>query len=261
MGFFNKLFGKSSNQTSGKNSNDFVSYSNEDLSSEKELSLKTLNLRKDVLESLCLEKKELSNLTSRVAVVMDYSGSMDNLYYNGTVQKILERLLPLALKFDDNGELETWIFSNDCYRLENITKDNYFNYIENENILNNYCMRGTHFVPVMKDVVKKYIKEEPCDLPTYVIFITDGENSDQSDTTKFIIENCKQPIFWQFVGIGNSLFMYLKKLDEMDGREIDNVNFFAIEDLLAGKDEDLYNKLLTEYPSWLNLAKSKGIIK
>ena len=268
MGLFNKLFGSKKTNLSNKseidtNVNNFNRAdfgSTISLSLTKEESLKTLNLRKDKLNSLCLDKKELTNLTSRVAVVMDYSYSMVDAYQRGVVQKILERLLPLALKFDDNGELETWLFSGGFVRLENITIDNYYNYIENEKILKKHKMGGTSYCPVMQDVVKKYTVEEPCDLPTYVIFITDGENDDRNETTDFIIKNCTQPIFWQFVGINNSSFKYLETLDEMEGREVDNANFFQIKDLINISDEELYSKLLQEYPSWLQVAKNKNII-
>lgn len=261
MGLLNKLFGQ---KKSTPNLNDSVNtdynLGMSSLNLSKEDSLKTLNLRKDKLTSLCLDKKELSNLTSRVALVMDYSYSMQESYLNGKVQKILERILPLALKFDDNGELETWIFSNDYHRLENVTVDNYYDYIKNENILNKYRMGGTNFSPVMEDVINKYTIEEPADIPTYVIFITDGENSDRRDTTNIIINNCTKPIFWQFIGIDSDDFRYLESLDEMEGREVDNANFFKLDNILRISDEDLYSKLLKEYPSWLKIAENKRII-
>lgn len=68
----------------------------------KQQSLELLDLRKKEVNVLCLEKPELKGLTSRVAVVLDYSGSMNQLYKDGTVQAVLERLFPLALQFDDN---------------------------------------------------------------------------------------------------------------------------------------------------------------
>lgn len=264
MGLFEKIFGSKQNQRQNVNTPQSTPTTKTNniggLYLSKEESLNSLNLSKNVISSLCLEKKELSNLTSRVAVVMDYSGSMEHSYKIGKVQRILERILPLALKFDDNGELETWIFSTKFHRLENITLDNYFGYIDNENILRKYSMGGTSFSPVMSDVIQKYTVEEPANIPTYVIFITDGENSDRESTTDLIIKNCTKPIFWQFVGIDSRSFKYLEGLDEMEGREIDNVNFFKLDDILSISDEDLYRKLLNEYPSWLKEAKAKNII-
>ena len=74
-------------------------------------------------------------------------------------------------------------------------------------------------------------------------------------------EASKYPVFWQFVGIGNDRFEYLEKLDDMGGRFMDNADFFQIRDIVSISDNELYTKLLTEYPSWLTEAKQKGIIR
>lgn len=271
MSLFKKLFGKKDiNNTNNNTSNDnnyqkpistSASASTSKVNLGKEESLKKVNLRKESISKICLEKKELTDLTARVAVVMDYSGSMDRLYYNGTVQSVLERLLPLALKFDDNGELETWIFDSGFNRLEDININNYYNYIENEGILKKYDMGGTNYAPVMKDVLNKYTKEDPANIPTLVLFLTDGDNFDKKQATNVITEASKYPIFWQFVGIGRSNYSFLEKLDEMKGRFIDNANFFAVDDINKINDDELYRKLLNEYPEWIKEAKKKNILK
>lgn len=229
------------------------------LNLSKEESLKMLDLRKEQVNMLCLEKEPLQNLTSRVGVILDYSGSMSKLYNNGTVQAVLEKLFPLALQFDDNGEMELWIFDDHFHRLDNITKDNYYGYIEN-NVLNKYHMGCTEYAPVLKDVYQKYMLEEPANLPNYIIFITDGDNSDKPAATRVITELSKYPIFIQFIGIGKSKFNYLEQLDSMDGRYVDNANFFKIDDINNKKDEDLYKELLKEYPTWLEYPQVKTMI-
>ena len=225
----------------------------------KEESLNLLDLRKQEVNKLCLEKSVLSTTQSRVALVLDYSGSMSDLYKNGTVQSIIERALPLAMQFDDNGEMEVWIFDNGFHRLPSITLDNFYGYIK-ENIINKYRMGGTEYAPVMKDVAKKYIEEDPAKLPNYVMFITDGDNSDKDRATVEINAISKYPVFFQFIGIGNSSFSYLEKLDEMDGRFVDNANFFSVKNIAKIDDSDLYNKLLAEYPNWLELPQVKEMI-
>lgn len=229
------------------------------LNLNKEESLVALDLRKEEVNLLCLEKPELSNLKSRVALVLDYSGSMGPLYRNGTVQSVVERILPIAMQFDDNAELDLWIFENGYKRLGAITKENFYGYVKNE-IMAKYRMGGTNYAPVMQDVAKKYINEEPASLPNYVIYITDGDNSDKTATTNFMKEVSKEPIFWQFVGVGNDSFAFLEKLDDMGGRYVDNADFFRIKDINKISDKELYNNLLNEYPEWLKLVKSKGMI-
>jgi len=63
------------------------------------------------------------------------------------------------------------------------------------------------------------------------------------------------------VGMGSTHFSFLQELDDMDGRYIDNANFFKINDLDKISDEELYERILAEFPSWLKEAKSKGIIQ
>jgi hypothetical protein len=122
---------------------------------------------------------------------------------------------------------------------------------------------GAEETPVVQ--VKEKIEEieavkEVKKIPTFVFFITDGDNYDKS-LTEEVIKNCAdQAIFWQFVGIGNSNFEFLEKLDEMDGRFIDNANFFQLDDISSISDERLYDRLLNEFPSWLKEAKAKGVL-
>lgn len=229
------------------------------LNLSKEESLQMLNLRKDSFNKLCLDKTPLHNLTSRVGVVLDYSGSMSTLYRNGTVQAVLERLFPIALQFDDNGEMELWIFDDGFHRLDNISMDNYYGYIERE-VIRKYDMGCTEYAPVLRDIYSKYMLEEPANLPNYIIFITDGDNSDKSAATHVITEMSKYPIFIQFVGIGSSSMNYLEELDTLEGRYVDNANFFRIRNINSEKDEALYSKLIEEYPTWLEYPEVKEMI-
>ena len=81
-----------------------------------------MDLRKETVKTVCLNK-DISGLKSRVGLVLDFSGSMRRMYQDGTVQALIERIIPIALEFDDNGELDLWIFENGFKRLETITKD------------------------------------------------------------------------------------------------------------------------------------------
>lgn len=234
-----------------------------ELNLSKEQSLVQLDLRKQEVENIVMGIPQLQNITSRVALVLDFSGSMRSLYDNGTVQAIIERIMPIAMQFDDNQELDLWIFESGFKRLGGVTKDNFYGLAKK--IRDNYRMGGTEYAPVMNDILAKYVKEEPAKLPNYVIFITDGDNSDHGNTNKIITEISNYPIFFQFIGIGHDDFKYLQKLDDMSGRYVDNADFFAVSDINAMSDNDLYKKLFDEYPNWLsdnkviNMINSQGI--
>lgn len=194
---------------------------------------------------------------AKVAVVMDYSGSMSMLYRKGEVQKALTRIMPIALKFDDNGELEVWLFNDAHARVEPMTLENYSTYVKREVENSHLGWGGTKYAPVLKDVLKKYFVEEKAtsDIPTFVIFITDGENTDKAETDKVIRQAAKENIFIQFVGIGDENFRYLEKLDDLEGREVDNTGFIKVEDMGQVDDEALYNMLLDQYPEWIKTRK------
>ena len=59
-------------------------------------------------------------------------------------------------------------------------------------------------------------------------------------------------MFVQFVGIGEESFSYLRKLDDLDGRECDNTGFISVKDMNKMNDNDLYTELLRQYKDWLN---------
>lgn len=228
------------------------------LNFSKEEAVQALNLRKNAF-ALTLEKKSLTNLTARVGVAMDDSGSMRSLYKDNTVQSVLERVLPVALKFDDNAELDMWLFSSSFKRVPSITEHDFFGYVERE-LMKKASWSGTRYAPIINDIVKKYAHEEPSNVPTFIIFLTDGQNSDKSESEEAVRNASKHNIFFQFIGIGHEEFKFLQKLDDLKGRTIDNADFFKVDNINNITDEQLYDKLMTEYPGWEQEAKRIGLM-
>ena len=253
MGLLDKLFGKkSSGCTNCTSTQDDTCKEQVVASAPIDMSKHSENLGKVLIDMSKNSKVDMSKHTARVAMVMDYSGSMGNLFRNGSVQETITRLLPIALKFDDNGELESWIFSNGYERLDAVKLDNYKNYVKE--IINPARMRmgGTEYAPVLENVVTYYKDVEPSNIPAFVIFITDGENSDPKMTDRIVRELSNYNMFVQFIGIGDEDFRYLKKLDDLDGRKTDNTGFIAVKDMNKMTDEQLYTEILRQYKDWLN---------
>ncbi|WP_082562619.1 MULTISPECIES: VWA domain-containing protein [unclassified Paenibacillus] len=222
--------------------------------------LSSIDLRKKIVQ-ITLEKKKLTNFTARVGLVLDISGSMQTLYKNGTVQEVVERILAVACKFDDNATLDVWIYDNEFSRLPSATEEDFDQYVQ-KHIMNNKTIHKfgrNNEPPVMQDVIHKYTIEEDSSIPVFMVFINDG--GVVKPIKKVITESAVQPIFWQFVGIGDSDFDVLKQLDTMEGRIVDNANFIHIEDIASISDETLYNHLLNEFPLWLKEAAAKRIIR
>lgn len=239
MGFFGKIFGKEDTPA-------VETHNDININESKE------NLNK-VLVNLSKESKvDLTKHTARVALATDYSGSMLGVFDNGSLQRTVSRLLPIALKFDNNGELESWLFSNGYKSLAVVTEDNYKNYVKNVMQKSGMSMGGTEYAPVLRDMVRYYKDVEPSETPAFIIFITDGENEDKSRTNEIILELSKYNIFVQFIGIGREKFEYLRQLDNLKGRKHDNTGFTAVEDMDKLNDEQLYTEILRQYKEWLN---------
>ncbi|MFC0333386.1 vWA domain-containing protein [Paenibacillus sepulcri] len=222
--------------------------------------MKPIDLRKKQVQ-IILEKKKLVHVVARVGIVLDITGSMQALYKNGTVQEVVERILAVACKFDDNAALDVWVYDTHFSRLPSVTESDFGDYVQKQ-ILDNTAIHKfgrNNEPPVMEDVIRKYTVEEDDGTPVFIIFINDG--GVVKPTRKVINAASVQPIFWQFVGIGQSDFEVLKQLDTMEGRVVDNASFFHLDDIAAISDEMLYEQLLNEFPSWLAAAREKRIIR
>jgi hypothetical protein len=51
----------------------------------------------------------------------------------------------------------------------------------------------------------------------------------------------------------------LEHLDDLTGRPVDNTGFIQVNDLDRVSDEDLFERLLEQYPDWLKAKKSIGL--
>lgn len=249
MGFLDKLFGKKTDEVRTSTSSHPVE---REVTAVIDMSKSAENLNKVLIDMSKGNKIDMTKHVARVALAMDYSGSMSSLFRNGSVQEVITRLLPISLKFDDNGELESWLFSEGKERLDAVTIRNYKNYVKKVMMKAEMHMGGTRYAPVLKDIVNYYKDIEPSEVPAFIIFITDGENFDTNETNHIIKELSNYNMFVQFIGIGDEDFKYLKSLDDMRGRKHDNTGFTAVEDMNKMTDEELYTEILRQYKDWLN---------
>ncbi len=205
-----------------------------------------------------LKKRNLLDVVARVALVMDISGSMSERYRNGTVQEIVNKILPLAVQFDDDGELDFWYYGSKPKRMDSVNLSNYTSAVPGDwkNLMWNLGY-GNNEVAVMGEVCDEYYNTT---IPAYVIFVTDGGVGNAFKIKKTLQESSKKPIFWQFVGVGGDDYGVLEKFDTMEGRYVDNANFFALDDFRTVPNSELYSRLLNEFPQWLKEIKQKNMI-
>jgi hypothetical protein len=97
-------------------------------------------------------------------------------------------------------------------------------------------------------------------VPTLVLSFTDGGFHPRRDIADLMRAAAHLPAFWQFVGMGHADYGVLARLDEMSGRIVDNAGFFAVDDIDHVADDELYRRLLNEFPRWIRAARTAGVL-
>ncbi|MGQ0616577.1 MAG: VWA domain-containing protein [Acidimicrobiia bacterium] len=243
-----------------------------------------------------LEKKGLADHRARVALCLDISGSMHQLYSSGKVQQLCERVLALAVHFDDDGACDVFTFGTGGYDEGPLDLANHTGWID-KLLRRRKLEGGTSYGKAMKLLRQHYFPDAGGDarsapyadtLPVYVMFVTDGHTSDEAATRKQVQWSSYEPLFWQFMAIGQSSrnvsvagpppprkrglagrlagalagdFKFLEELDDMEGRYVDNADFFSVADPAQVPDDQLYDLMMNEYPGWLTLARQKGLLR
>lgn len=210
----------------------------------------------------------LGGQKAQVIAVVDISLSMSWSFLSGRMQKLMDRILPLAMQFDDDGSIDVYLFhwlgfhNRKPFTLEN-RKGYVFWRIMVKHSLNAFFLGfATRYAPIMKRLNKICEKAEKNEPPLFVLYFTDGDCWDRKSSERAIIASSKQPVFWKFVGLGGSSkgFSFLQKLDDLEDRPIDNTDFIHIKNLAQIEDAELYNLLLREFPDWLEQARNHQVI-
>lgn len=109
--------------------------------------------------------------------------------------------------------------------------------------------------------VRAFVRDHPLPDPTLVLFFSGGGVHRDAEIERELRAAVEEPVFWQFIGLGRSDYGVLERFDNLPGRRVDNVGFFAVDDIEKVSDPELYDRLLTEFPSWLGAARQAGILR
>lgn len=238
-----------------------------DLNKVEQQAPQLVNLAKSA--GVSLQKAGLQGHVANVVMVLDVSGSTQGLYRNGEIQAVADKAFVMALHFDDDGEVPLCYFNNAANDAGVLSLNNYVGYIDrtaragggtNYSSAIAWARAAAGFGGKKRRLFKKGV-EGPVNVPTYVLFVTDGEPTDsRSSIQRELIEASREPIFWQFIGVGGTSFPFLETLDTMGGRAIDNAGFFAVPQPSIWTDDMMYSALLSEYPQWIQSARANGIL-
>ncbi|MEU0846434.1 VWA domain-containing protein [Streptomyces flaveolus] len=239
---------------------------------------KRLSLRKEQV-AVSLRKHGAAGVTARVVLVLDASGSMSFLYSKGVVADVVERMAAVAAQLDDDGEMQAWTFASNPARLPDLRLGDLPEWLRlhvrvgEVGLFRRGRKKGLHADQVdMRDVgiqneeqkviaeVRAFVRDNPAQAPTLVLFFSDGGVYRNSEIERELRDAVEEPVFWQFVGLGRSDYGVLERFDTLSGRRVDNVGFFAVDDIGTVPDQELYDRLLSEFPSWITAAGRAGIL-
>lgn len=208
--------------------------------------------------ALSLDKQGLTGQRARVILVLDVSGSARSLFKDGRYQALIERALAAGLLFDDDGTIETFLFDDKLHDAPEITLENFQSWAEQ--VRRRRDIWGlTKYAPPIQQIAEQVGRGRP--LPTYVMFVTDGGNSDRRQSADALKWAAGTAVFWQFMAVGREQdFPFLQKLDDLRGREVDNADFLAFENPAAEPDDVFSAAMMKEFPGWLAAARKAGIL-
>lgn len=225
---------------------------------------------------------DLGDLTAQVELVVDYSGSMKKRLraqrgQPSEVQTVVERALALALSgLDDDGIVPVRFFQDFVFDAELITRDNYEGFVDSWT--SRHKTGGTNYVPAMQAVLDKPARKpkllqrlglrraaaevaEADQPPKLVLFVTDGAPNDRKQTVRLLKECAPRPVFWQFIALGHKAD-YLRNLDTMGDRVIDNAGLVEWEDTVDMSDSEFFDAVIAEFfTQWLPAARAQGITR
>lgn len=233
-----------------------------------------LNKRTETL-NFVLEKHNVTQTPKmRVGAAFDISGSARPLYTSGVMQSTIDRLIPVGMRFDDNGEMDVWAFDDAFSQLPSVSQHDYEDYIQRA-ILDSPLEKwgATQYAGPMRSMLQFYFggtaavvapaksqgflgnlfgggKVPPAEkvpvssdttTPAMALFITDGANSDREAAKRVLMESRDKPMYWQLIGVGNPReFKFLQEMADL----LPNVGMVHLSSLELSDDE-LYNKLFT----------------
>ncbi|MBC2873763.1 MULTISPECIES: VWA domain-containing protein [Streptomyces] len=234
-----------------------------------------LALRKEQV-SVSLRKRGADGLRARVILVLDASGSMSGLYDDGVVAGVVERMAAVAAQLDDDGTLEAWVFADRPARLPDLRPaglpewislhvrlDDPWDYGRGERRAGQIDMGRIGWgnnEPSVIAKVRKAVRADPSADPTLVLFFSDGGVYEDERIERQLRAAVKEPVFWQFVGLGRADYGVLERFDTLPDRSLDNVGFFAVDDITAVSDQELYDRLLSQFPAWVAAARRAGVL-
>ncbi|WP_079074763.1 VWA domain-containing protein [Streptomyces atriruber] len=207
--------------------------------------------------AVSLEKSGLTGQRAAVYLVLDHSGSMVPFYQDGSVQRLAEQALGLSANLDDDGVVPLVYFGSYVEHLTDVELSSHQGAVSRSHGAVHWG--STNYAAAINYVVEAH---GAAGAPALVIFQTDGEPDSREQVETALRSASEWPLFFAFVGFGPERNMrFLKKLDNLKGRQVDNASFFHAADPHSVSDAALYDGITHEYAGWLAAASAAGIVR
>lgn len=227
--------------------------------------MKSLSLTKATEEvKLSLTKMGITAVPTdiNVSLLLDISYSMVSAFDNGSVARVLQRLLSIANTIDDDGNMELVLFSNESYHFGTLNAEQYD---ESASIVraikSRYSFNGTDFAPAITKILDVLGYQEPAEEYTttpstsffsklfsrgsdeavtvpavkggvegkqLLVLITDGDNGDKSAFLEKVKLIEQQPnVYLQCIGIGHRSASLQELADKSESVGYTSLNDFT----------------------------------
>ena len=210
------------------------------------------NLKK-VLPSL-----NLAQCRARIVLVIEASQQTAQYFSNGSMQNLITKVRPLAMQFSDNAQLEYWLYGSRPKKMFPIGERNYASAIPNDwGSLMWSLGENKSETTAMTEVLSSC---QPFNMPSYILFITSGNIPLNSQIEQMVVSSSQFPVFWQFLGMGNSRYGVFENITNLPGSTVCNAKFAAISGFSQNSTPELYKFLLSDFSKWRKEATKMGLI-
>lgn len=180
-----------------------------------------------------LKEKFESTKASSLFLVLDVSGSMDNLYKAGHVHNIAEQVLSVSLTISESKEISLWKFGDRADFVENIGLENI------QSVKNVHCEGTGTELNAFVNAASGSIN----DGSLVIIFTDDDLGSIKKAALN--IKN-KSKVFWQIIVYGEH------KNISSEISNCSNVSLICMDDYASKSKKEINQMLLNDYILWKN---------
>lgn len=192
------------------------------------------NYPSDIISVNCQLKEKIESIkASSLFLVLDVSGSMDNLYKAGHVHNIAEKVLSVSLTISESKEISLWKFGDRADFVENIGLENI------QSVKKVHCEGTGTELNAFVDAASSSINDG-----SLVIIFTD----DDLGSIKKAVLNIKNKskVFWQIVVYGEH------KNISSEISDCSNASLICMDDYASKSNSEINQILLKDYISWKN---------